>query len=156
MSGRFTIRDATSDDADGMLALLPRLADFDIPKRREPRHLWQDDEKLLRRWIAGTADGCLVQVATDDNAILGVTMTSIRPEPLSHAPAAHLEVIAVVKGAEGRGIGTALMKAAEQNAKSHGALFMTLHVFASNTRARQLYEECGYDGEMLRYIKSLD
>jgi len=33
---------------------------------------------------------------------------------------------------------------------------MTLHVFASNARARGLYERCGYTGELLRYIKQLD
>jgi ribosomal protein S18 acetylase RimI-like enzyme len=37
-----------------------------------------------------------------------------------------------------------------------GALTMTLHVFAANTRARGLYENTGYDGELMRYIKHLD
>jgi ribosomal protein S18 acetylase RimI-like enzyme len=28
-----------------------------------------------------------------------------------------------------------------------------LHVFATNERARRLYERAGFDGELLRYIK---
>ena len=32
---------------------------------------------------------------------------------------------------------------------------MTLHVFAVNERARRLYEQAGYDGELMRYIKHL-
>ena len=44
---------------------------------------------------------------------------------------------------------------AEQQAASHGARSMTLHVFARNARARRLYEAAQYDGELLRYLKRL-
>lgn len=156
MNTTFEIRDAVRDDGDAMLQLLPRLADFDIPERREPRQLWQDDEALLRRWLDQGSASSLVQVAERGNELLGFTLTSLRPEPLSHLPAAHLEAIAVAKGAEGLGVGRALLDACEQSARARGALFMTLHVFASNQRARSLYEKCGYEGELLRYIKALD
>lgn len=156
MNKSFEIRDAVRDDGDAMLALVPRLADFEIPDRREPRHLWQDDEALLRRWLADDLTECIVQVAVRETDLLGFTLTSLRPEPLSRAPAAHLEAIAVAKGAEGLGVGSALMDACERSALAKGARFMTLHVFASNHRARRLYEKCGYEGELLRYIKSLD
>lgn len=155
-SRAFRVRDATTSDGQAMLALLPRLASFDIPAWREPEHLWQDDEALLRRWLAGEAAHCLVQVAEDDGGLLGLALTSLRPEPLSHAPAAHLEAIALVPAAEGRGIGKALMGEAERAARERGARYMTLHVFASNARARGLYERCGYADELLRYIKPLD
>ncbi|MGB5345169.1 MAG: GNAT family N-acetyltransferase [Woeseia sp.] len=155
MTQAFVIRDASAADGEAMLALMPRLAAFDLPARRNPQHLWQDDAALLQRWLAGNADSCLVQVALSGDEILGFTLTSLRPEPLSHAPAAHLEALAIAKAAEGRGIATALIRACERNASKHGARFMTLHVFATNGRARALYEKCGYDGEMLRYIKSL-
>lgn len=156
MNEGFIVRDATAADGAGMLALLPRLAAFDIPAHRDPRHLWQDDAALLQRWLDGDAKSCLVQVALAGDDVLGFTLTSLRPEPLSHAPGAHLEALAVAKNAEGRGIASALIAACERNASEHGARYMTLHVFASNSRARALYEKCGYDGEMLRYIKSLD
>ena len=152
----FTIRDARPEDGETLLAMLPRLADFKIPARREPRHLWQDDEKLLKRWLAGEADQCFVQVAEDDAGLLGMTMTSLRPELLSHVPAAHLEAIVVERRGEGRGIGRALLAAAETRAQAEGAQYLTLHVFAVNSRARTLYERCGYDGELVRYIKALD
>ena len=123
MTGRraFVIRDATEADGPALLALLPRLADFDIPAHRDPRHLWQDDEALLRRWLAGEAEDCLVQLAAERESVLGLSLTTLRPEPLSHEPAAHLEALAVAAGAEGRGIGMALLEAAEANATAHGA-----------------------------------
>lgn len=156
MNNDFVVRDATVTDGPGMLALLPRLAAFDVPGHRDPLDLWKGDAALLQRWLDGSADSCLVQVALAGDEILGFTLTTLRPDPLSQAPAAHLEAIAVAENAEGRGIASALLDACERNAGEHGARIMTLHVIATNTRARALYEKSGYDGEMLRYFKSLD
>ncbi len=135
--------------------MMPRLAAFEVPESRTPEHLWRDDAKLMQRWLDGTADDCLVQVAVDDTEILGFTLVRLRPELLSHAPSSHLEAIAVSGSAEGKGVGLALLKAAQDNARSHGAESMTLHVFASNTRAREFYERNNYEGELLRYIKDI-
>lgn len=149
------VRDARNEDGEAMLALYPRLADFDVPAHRQPEHLWHEDAALLRRWLDGKAPQCLVQVADAGGEIAGATLTSLRPDPLSTVPAAHLEVIVVAPGFEGRGVGRRLLAAAEDNARQHGAASMTLHVIATNRRARNLYEYCGYDGEMLRYYKAL-
>ena len=111
---------------------------------------------MLQRWLDGDAAECLVHVAVDDaQKVLGFTLVSLRPELLSHEPSAHLEAIAVGEGAEGKGVGQALLTAAESEARAHGAQTITLHVFASNTRARGFYERNGYAGELLRYIKEL-
>ena len=55
-----TIREATTADADGMRALIPRLAGFDLPPRRNPRHLWMHDLELLERWVAGDEPECRI------------------------------------------------------------------------------------------------
>jgi len=149
----FQIRDAQPSDGDQIFALMPRLAAFEVPESRNPEHLWRDDAKVMQSWLDGDAEDCLVQVAVDDAEILGLTLVRLRPELLSHAPSSHLEAIAVTDVAQGRGVGLALLNAAEDNARSHGAESMTLHVFASNTRARKFYERNGYAGELLRYIK---
>lgn len=152
----YIIRDAGPDDGDAMMALMPRLADFDVPASRNPADLYRDDAKLLQRWLKGEEE-CLVQVAVSgEGRVLGFTMARLRPELLSHHPSAHLEAIAVDRGAEGKGVAKALLDAAEINAKAHGALSMTLHVFACNTRARGFYEHLGYDGELMRYIKHIE
>ena len=152
----YKIRTANTIDGDAMLALMPRLSEFEIPESRNPDHLWRDDAALLRKWIAGDADDCLVHVAEHrDGKILGMTLVRLRPEALSHEPSSHLEAIAVVKEAEGKGIARALLAAAEEEALRHGAQTMTLHVISTNTRARRFYERSGYDGEMIRYIKPI-
>ena len=152
---KFKIRSAQPSDGDAMMALMPRLAQFDVPASRNPEDLYRDDGKLLQRWLAGEEE-CLVQVAvTESNEVLGFTLVRLRPELLSHEPSSHLEAIAVTQQAEGKGVAKALLDAAERNATAHGALTMTLHVFASNTRARSFYGRSGYDGELMRYIKQI-
>ncbi len=152
----FQVRPAVSEDGEAILALMPRLAAFNVPKSRNPVDLWRSDAAMLQRWLDGEAAECFVHVAVDDaETMLGFTLVSLRPELLSYEPSAHLEAIAVGEGAEGMGVGQALLAAAESEAKSHGAQTITLHVFASNTRARGFYEQSGYDGELLRYIKEL-
>lgn len=151
----YRIVDADSTHGEAMLALMPRLADYDVPESRNPRHLWEHDAEMMRNWLAGDAE-CLVHAAVDnDDKVLGFTMVTLRPELLSHEPSAHLEAIALDTAAEGRGIAAALLAAAEASARTHGACSMTLHVFAVNKRARRLYERAGYDGELMRYIKAL-
>ena len=138
-----------------MLELFPRRASFDVPDNRNPEHLWGDDARMLADWASGNRDDCFVHVAKDeDGGVLGVAMVTLKPELLSHAPSAHLEVLVVASDAEGRGVGGSLLATAEEEARKRGALSMSLHVFARNQRARKVYERAGYDGELIRYIKS--
>ena len=110
---------------------------------------------MLLRWIEGKEPDLVAHLAVDDDAVLGVVVVRLREELLSHQPSAHLEVLCVAAEIEGRGIGKALIYAAEEAAREAGARTMTLHVFATNTRARSLYDKLGYDGELIRYIKEL-
>jgi ribosomal protein S18 acetylase RimI-like enzyme len=132
------IEPADPVDCEAILALFPRLASFELPNGRNPDHLWGGDAEMLRNWATAGNNDCLVHVAREsDGTIVGVTMVSLRPEMLSHSPSAHLEAIAVAEIAEGSGVGQALMEAAEAGARERGALSMSLHVFATNARARR-------------------
>lgn len=145
---------ASPADLQGILSLFPRLASFELPNGRNPEHLWGGDADMLRAWAAGRREDCLVNVAADsERSILGATMLTLRSELLSHSPSAHLEVLVVAAGAEGRGVGGALLQRAEAEARENGALSISLNVFANNVRARRVYERAGYDGELMRYIK---
>jgi ribosomal protein S18 acetylase RimI-like enzyme len=152
----FHIREAVHTDRVALLALLPRLAAFELPADRRPEDLWRGDGELLERLLAGAAAECFGLAAVDDtDEVCGFALVRLQPEPLSHDPSAHLEVLVLAPSAEGQGMGRALVEAAEAGARARGAVHMTLHVFANNTRARALYEKAGYAGEMLRYRKAL-
>jgi len=152
-----------------MLSLLPRLASFDLPAGRNPNDLHRGDGTMVRRWMDGGEADCFAVVATGvgamttaegldsdtDDTVAGFAFVRIRPEMISDQPSCHLEVLVVASGAEGRGVGAALLAAAEKEARGRGAQSMTLHVFSSNRRAVQLYERLGFDGELIRMTKPL-
>lgn len=153
----YSVRPARADDRDEILAMMPRLAAFDVPESRNPEHLWTSDAQMFERWCDGDENACLVHVAVDEvGVIVGLAMATLRPELLSKEPSSHLEAIAVAEGMSGKGIGHLLLDAVENDVRARGAQSMTLHVFASNTRARGFYERSGYHGELVRYIKALD
>ena len=146
---------ATLDDVDGIVSIMPRLADFKVPENRNPDHLWQGDLQLLNEWAAGNRNDVDVCVASTVDKVVGVAMCSARKELLSSEPSVHLEVLALAKSAEGFGIATALTDEVERLARNRGAKSVTLHVFANNTKARALYERKGFESELIRCIKHL-
>ena len=143
-------------DETALLDMLPQLADFDLPTGRAPRDLWYGDAELLRRHLAGaTAHTRLLVARASDGAPVGLALVSLGEEALSHAPNAHLEALVVSAAARGQGLGRRLLAAFEALAAEAGARTVTLNAFKNNERARGLYESAGYDGEIIRYIKSV-
>ncbi|MEE4298321.1 MAG: GNAT family N-acetyltransferase [Pseudomonadales bacterium] len=150
------IRAGRPDDLDAMLAILPRLAEFELPARRRPEQLWESDAATLRAWAEAGHDELVVFVAEHEpHGVVGLALVRLQPEFMSRAPSAHLEAIGVAPVADGHGLGRRLLAEAERAALAAGALSMTLHVFANNERARSVYERTGYEGELLRYVKHL-
>ncbi|MEP7348195.1 MAG: N-acetyltransferase, partial [Gemmatimonadaceae bacterium] len=132
------------------------LAAFDLPPRRAPEDLWRGDSELLRLWASGAAPQCIIRLAVNaEPTILGVALTQLKAEMLSGTPSAHLEVLAVRADAEGRGIAKALVHDAEAAVRARGATTLSLNVFATNGRARGVYERLGFEEELIRYIKYL-
>ena len=156
-SPRFTMRNAIRTDLPRILAILPLLADFNIPKNRHADDLWSADARLAADILSDKAASAFIDVAEDsDGDIAGVIMVSLREELLSHAPSAHLEAIVVSPNARGRGLGKRLMEHCEQRVRAMGALSLSLHVFTNNKRARALYASETFDEELIRAIKWLD
>lgn len=154
MTDKHTIRPLQARDLPAMLELLPQLADFNVPPRRNPADLWQSDADLLTRVAAGEAPMSFAEVAVDQtDTAVGLILVTLREELMSHAPSAHLEAIVVAPEARGTGVGALLLSRAEHAARARGALSLSLHVFANNTRARGLYDKLGYDSELIRAIK---
>jgi GNAT superfamily N-acetyltransferase len=67
----------------------------------------------------------------------------------------HIGMLVVTEEAQGKGVGGALMRAAEAWAREHGYRRLTLNVFEANRTARAVYEHLGYAAETLRYVKIL-
>jgi len=155
-SSDFSLREATPADGDEMIALLPQLAAFELPPKRQSEHLWHGDRDMMRDWVEGNRPECFaVAAVADDSRLGGYAFVSMREELLSHEPSAHLEVLVVAEHGRRAGLGARLCAAVEDEAKVRGAMSMTLHVFGNNKRARALYAKIGYDEELRRAIKHL-
>jgi ribosomal protein S18 acetylase RimI-like enzyme len=151
-----TIRPATAADEPSLLRLTNRLSAFPVPHWRSATEIAVSDHHLLLGALAIPAPETSLLVAEEAAGHpLACILTTTRVDYFTHEPHAHVEVLAVDAAAEGRGIGRALMDAAEGWAISRGYRRITLNVFATNDRARAVYEHLGYEPETLRYHKLL-
>jgi GNAT superfamily N-acetyltransferase len=64
--------------------------------------------------------------------------------------------VAVDPGLRGRGVGRAIMLAAEDAARSSGATSLRLNVFGHNVAARRLYDGLGYEVEAVQLGKRVE
>ncbi|HET8606839.1 MAG TPA: GNAT family N-acetyltransferase [Gaiellaceae bacterium] len=103
-----------------------------------------------RRYLRATRrhPDAVVLVAELDEAVVGRLSISRDPHPASrHVADLGLMVAA---GHRRRGVGRALLRAAEDWARGAGVLKLELHVFPYNDAAIALYESCGYEREGYR------
>ncbi len=68
----------------------------------------------------------------------------------------HIAGVGVMPAAEGRGIGSLLVEAAEEWCRKQGFREVTLHCYVANERAQRLYQRLGYENEWYRMRKGLD
>jgi ribosomal protein S18 acetylase RimI-like enzyme len=110
------------------------------------------DPSYLER-IADVADRArrtIVLVAVEDGAIVGSLTLEVsgrvnaRDDPLE-THRAHIRMLGVAPGHQGRGIGTALMREAEARARAAGKTEITLHTTAPMSAARAMYTGLGYE-----------
>ncbi len=152
----YTNRWATPDDADRIIELLPRLADYELPPNRKAEVFWEGDAGLVRQWAKGEVPQTFVRVAVDAaDVAFAVAIVTLNNDHFSGEPNAHLETIVVHPDADGTGTGRSLIAEVEAEAVARGAQSMSLHVMTNNERARHVYEGLGYNEEMIRAIKFL-
>ena len=167
-NSRLTSRTATADDADHLAKLInyagegmplylwERMAEdgetaWDVGRRRARRT--EGGFSFLNATIAetdGEVAGCLIGYALpeESEAIDYATMPPMfvpLQELENLAPATwYVNVLAVHPHLRGIGVGTALLKIAEQHAANKGCSGLSIIVADANEGARRLYERCGY------------
>jgi GNAT superfamily N-acetyltransferase len=151
------IRPAGMADLPFVLGLAPRLATFGLPSWRAEGHVVEAEGRALTRALEHASPDRPVVIAEDtDGSRVGFAYLERQTDYFTGREHTHIAVLAVADAAEGRGVGRALVAAAEDWARRHGDPFITLNVFAGNTRARAVYERLGYGAETLHYVKPLD
>jgi GNAT superfamily N-acetyltransferase len=150
------IRPVRAGDREYVLALVPRLMEFGPPPYRERAQMTAKDVEVIAKAIDSLPEGSELLVAEDsDGGLLGfIYLITIR-DYFTHEEHGHVSDIAVAPEAEGRGVGRALLAAAEEWSLAHGYRLLDLNAFVENKRARAVYEKMGYKEEMVKYVKIL-
>lgn len=153
------VRPATRADLPFIGDLVPRLVSFGPLTTRDADAVVASSERTLvdavERAVAA-APGVAVLVAEDGRGqALGCVQVQQGSEYFSGTPEAYVAVLVVAEGAEGRGVGRALMAAAEGWARERGLDRLALEVFAGNGRARDFYRQQGFVDDSLRVVKRL-
>jgi GNAT superfamily N-acetyltransferase len=146
-----TLRAATAGDIPAMTALLAQLfaieADFAIDPAAQTRGL----ELLLARSDAA------VLVATTGGGVAGMCTVQLSVSTARGGLSAGVEDVVVDAAHRGRGLGAALMAAAEAWARERGALRIALLADETNAPALDFYDHLGFARTRLVWLaKPLD
>jgi RimJ/RimL family protein N-acetyltransferase len=152
---RVVVRRAVPADEPVLRSLTPRLADFPRPAWRTAHEIDVSDHRYLLDALHHPRPDALVLVA-ETVAGHGMAFVTTQIDYFTQQPHPHLETLAVDGAAEGRGVGRALLDAAEGWARQRGHDFITLTVFEGNRRARRVYERRGYLAETITMRRPLD
>src|SRR5262245_20611307 len=87
----------------------------------------------------------LVLLAFVDEAPVGIAVCFVGFSTLSARPLLNIHDLAVLAAYRGRGIGHALLLAAEDRARRAGCCKLTLEVLERNSNARSLYRRFGFN-----------
>jgi len=150
-----TLRPATSADRAFIDSLSPRLSSV-------PRPAWHDlaaMEGFQDRHMAvsfAPIDGASTLIAcAEDGRRLGYIHLRPGKDGVTDEPCGYISLLATTKEAEGSGVATRLMAAAEDWARERGYRLLSLDVFADNRRAVDFYRRGGFKTETRRMVKPL-
>lgn len=157
----FLVREATPADEPTMTLIQQSSAEHhhSLDPTRWRAQTLDEADASRRRWrVWQPADGALVADAAGE--VVGmIELWLKRPRDPDGARARRVRVdfgIAVAPGWRGRGVGTALLLAAEDWAKARGAQEMAMDLNSRNSGALRLYERLGYEVHGLEMDKLIE
>jgi GNAT superfamily N-acetyltransferase len=150
------IRHALPHDRTFVLEAAQRLASFEPPAWRPAQEIVEGERRTLRAFFdAPPAGSALVVADSDGGEALGFAYLERLLDYFTLEAHGHVGILVVTEAAAGKGVGSALMRAAEAWAREQGYRKLTLTVFERNRAAREVYDHLGYAPETLRYVKVL-
>lgn len=147
------IRRAESTDREWIAALIPRLHEFGPPPHRAIEAMNASEGAATLAAIDG-GDERIVLVAEDaTGGRLGFVHLETATDFFTRERHGHVSTIVVAPEAERRGVGRALLAAAEDWCRGRGYRLLSLNVFERNEAARRLYERAGFAVDTIKYLK---
>lgn len=148
MSEPILIREATPADAAEVIRLFTQLG--------HPQPEASAESRLAAFYDAG--DRILVAVDSrsgHERTLLAATTLHITPEIHRPGPIGRMTAVVVDEPARGRGIGRALIEAAEKYFVEHGCAMVEVTSNKKRLDAHRFYERLGYTGTSFRFAKEL-
>jgi GNAT superfamily N-acetyltransferase len=149
------VRAARGADRTFVLETAARLAAFGPPAWRTVEDLIEGEARTLRDFFESPDDGSKLLIAETSDRRLGFALLEELRDYFTLERHGHVGILAVTEGAEGHGVGGALIRAAEAWARDRGYKTLTLNVFSGNSHAREVYEHLGFEPDTIKYIKPL-
>jgi len=137
-----TIREASRDDAPDLSDLLTQLG-YPTDAAQIPDRL----DKMLAR------PGTMVLVAEHRGRAVGMGTVHLFSAMHCDEPAAWLTALVVDESVRGMGVGSALVKRAEELAVEQGALNLALTSALHRKEAHEFYKNRGYEHTGVRLVK---
>jgi GNAT superfamily N-acetyltransferase len=138
-----TIRHAEARDAAALAALIGQLGYPASPS------------EVAARLETMAAEGRRVLVAELDGAVAGCLSTSVMRVLHRPAPVGRISMMVVDEALRGRGIGAALVRAAEEALAAQGCAMIEVTSNRRRTEAHRFYERLGYERTSVRLAKTL-
>ncbi len=152
----FHIRRYTPADQEFVLSLAERFSDFELPAWRSATELDTANQIALKKVIEEPEpESVLLLAESETGQPAGFVYLHSQTDFFNGQQVGYLSDLAVDKAFEGQGVGRLLLKAAEAWAREEGHPRLALNVFATNTRAREIYEKQGFRLEVVKYVKPL-
>jgi GNAT superfamily N-acetyltransferase len=149
------VRTARGTDRGFVLQTAARLAAFGPPPWRSAEELVEGEVRTLRDFFESPDDGSRLLIAESGDRRLGFALLEELRDYFTLERHGHVGILAVTQDAEGKGAGSALMRAAENWARNRGYRTLTLNVFSTNDHARRVYEHFGFVQDTVKYVKVL-
>jgi len=148
------VRLAQADDDAFILSLVERFVEFDLPPWRNKRDCLNGIYRDIARHLSEQPAGSFLFVAeNDDGELVGFLHLQKTLDFFTQHWNCHISDIAVPEGGDGKGIGRAMLAFTDSWAQQHDCRLITLSVFPGNSRARALYESCGFGADLIRMAK---
>ncbi|MGN6326402.1 GNAT family N-acetyltransferase [Pseudolysinimonas sp.] len=137
------IRLAQAGDEDGVFALVQQLGHAFAPERAA-------FDATLASYLAGEQPTVVLFVAEEPEGLLGYALMTVVPLLSTNGPSAQLQEIVVDQQARGRDLGTALVRAVEEECERRGVTQLTV----ASRRAGGFYDRLGFH-ESAEYMRRI-
>ncbi|MGI2297964.1 GNAT family N-acetyltransferase [Paenibacillus sp. GXUN7292] len=146
------ITHATIDDAPIILSLWKGSAEW---LQSNNIKQWNPEAFSLEQVLKFVNDGSDVYLATIDNEIAGTYLITWQDpfiwKELDNSDAGYIHKFAVNRKFKGKGIGSKLLRSAEEQIRDKGKKYIRLDCMADNNRLNQYYRDAGY-----QFVRRLD